>query len=311
MENLNSARPATASTNSLVQLMRSYPLSSFFILAFVFSWFWELAIVFPLHVPFPFDGILMTIFGPTLAAFIMAAITEGKTGVVTLLRRYVRWRVGLPWYIFALLVIPVLLFLGVLLFAGGFADFHAPTISFLQTYLVTYVAIFFAGGPFGEEPGWRGFALPRLQQRSGPLMGTLILAVLWALWHLPIFVFLPGYNGTASGFSGFLIGFGGFTIAVIAFAIIFTWVFNNTRGSLLLVILLHASINTSTLLITLFPSFPKVGVVSQLPFVIWMAFAVLLVIITRGQLGYQHYRRETGLDAPVAPSDATVTDVAV
>ncbi len=311
MENLNSTQPAVVSTNRLAQLMRSYPLSSFFILAFAFSWFWELAIVFPLNVPFPFDGILMTILGPTLAAFIMAAITEGKTGVVTLLRRYVRWRVGLLWYLFALLVIPAMLFLGMLLFGGGFAGFHAPTISFLQTYLVTYVAIFFAGGPFGEEPGWRGFALPRMQQRSGPLMGTLILAVLWALWHLPIFVLLPGYNGTASGFSGFLIGFGGFTITVIAFAIIFTWVFNNTRGSLLLTILLHASINTSTMFATLFPSLPKVGVLSQLPLIIWVVFALLLVVVTRGQLGYQRYRRETGLDVPASSSHTVIDDVAV
>ncbi len=310
MENLNSARPATASTNSLAQLMRSYPLSSFFILAFVLSWFWELAIVFPLNVQFPLSGVLMTICGPTLAAFIMAAITEGRTGVVALLRRYVLWRVGFPWYLFVLLSAPVLFFLGLLLFAGGFAAFHAPTASFLLSYLATYGALFFPGGPFGEEPGWRGFALPRLQQRFGPLMGTLILGVLWAVWHLPLFVFVPGYDGTTSSFSGILFAFIGFIIVVVGFAIIFTWVFNNARGSLLLVILLHTSINTSSILSLLFPSFPQVGLISQLPFAAWPVFALLIVVLTRGQLGYQRYRRETGLDAPASSGDATVTKVA-
>jgi hypothetical protein len=142
-------------------------------------------------------------------------------------------------------------------------------------------------------------------------MGTLILAVLWALWHLPLFVFMPGYDGTTSGFSGILFPFLGFTIVVVAFAIIFTWVFNNVRGSLLLVILLHTSINTSSILALLFPSFPKVGLISQLPFAVWIGLALLIVVLTRGQLGYQRYRRETGLDAPASSDNAAVTDVAV
>ncbi len=310
MENLNSSCSGTdTNANSLAQLMRRYPLSSFFILAFVLTWFWELAIVFPLHIQYPWDGLLMTVTGPTLAAFIMAAITEGRTGVVTLLRRYVRWRVGLVWYLFALLTPPLLAFVGLLLFAGGLPAFHVPSASFLLAYLMTYLSLIIAGGPFGEEPGWRGFALPRLQQRSGPLWGTLILAAFWALWHLPLYLFRPGYNGNTGGLYGFLYSFLGFAVVVVAFALVFTWVFNNTRGSLLLTILLHASVNTASMLVTLFPSFPETNLIPQVLLPIWLVAAVLIVLFTRGQLGYQRYLRTTAPVASASPQKTNIDDV--
>lgn len=312
MENLKSSYSETdAQPHSLAQLMRRYPLSSFFILAFVLTWFWELAIIFPLNVSYPWDGLMMTILGPTLAAFIMAAITEGRAGVVTLLRRYVRWRVSLVWYLFVLLMPPIVAFVGLLLFAGGLPALHVPGVSFLLAYLTTYLSLIIAGGPFGEEPGWRGFALPRLQKRSGPLWGTLILAVLWALWHLPLYLFRPGYNGNTGGLDGFLYSFLGFAGVVVALAIVFTWVFNNTRGSLLMTILLHAATNTASMLVLLFPSFSEPKLIPQVLLPIWLIAAVLIVVFTRGQLGYQRYLRTTETVEPGSSQKADVDDVVV
>ena len=150
------------------------------------------------------------------------------------------------------------------------------------------------------EPGWRGFALPRWQQRSGPLVGTLILGVLCGLWSLPLFL-IPGYNGAGTGFVGIGIPFIEFVIGITALAFIFTWVFNNTRGSLLLVMLLHASFDTAfnTFLSRLFPSLPGHALVFQSLYIVLIVVALLIILATRGRLSYQRYQRETALSAPV------------
>ncbi len=118
--------------------------------------------------------------------------------------------------------------------------------------LPALLVIFLVGGPLAEEPGWRGFALPRLEERFGPLVGTLLLGTLWGLWHLPLFLFTPGYNGAGTGLVGISLPFLAFVIGEVALAVIFTWVFNNTHGSLLLTMLLHASANTA--IGTVFPT---------------------------------------------------------
>jgi membrane protease YdiL (CAAX protease family) len=127
--------------------------------------------------------------GPFLSAFIMTGITEGREGVGRLLRRIVLWRVGFRWYLFAFLGIPAIMVLSVIFLSGVMASFQGLAIEIFLPFLglaplsplsllVLFVYIFFLGGPLGEEPGWRGFALPRLQRRHGPLLGSLILAPL-------------------------------------------------------------------------------------------------------------------------------------
>ena len=155
--------------------------------------------------------------------------------------------------------------------------------------------ILLVGGPLAEEPGWRGFALPRLEQHAGPLGGTLILGMLWGLWHLPIFLFTPGYNGAETGLAWISLPFVEFVIGEVALAVIFTWVFNNTGGSLWLSMLLHASANTiiGTVLLT------QRGYLSLYP--AYTVVAVLLIATTRGRLSYRgdfsgRYVREQCID---------------
>ncbi len=289
MKTSPNAGPSLTLTNRLLHVMRRHPLFFFFLLAFGLTWVYELPVFVLLHAPLlPWAVFLV---GPTLSAFIMALITEGRPAVLRLLRRYVLWRVGVQWYLFVLLGMPALLLLSFLVLPGGMVVVRAPAPILALTYLANYIALLILGGPLWEEPGWRGFALPRLQQRSGPLVGSLLLGVLWGLWHLPLFL-IPGYNAAGSGFAGIIIPFLAFVLFVMALTCIFTWVFNNTRGSLLLPMLLHASINqansyaSATLLAVLFRAICAVVV------------ALLIIAATRGRLSYQRYQRETALPTP-------------
>ena len=144
---------------------------------------------------------------------------------------------------------------------------------------------FFLGGPLGEEPGWRGFALPRLQWRNGPLVGSLILGVLWACWHLPLF-----WSGvwTPPTIPNILM----FDVMITALTIIMTWVFNHVNGSLLIMMLTHASFNTfaNEVEAPLFPA-PILNEYGLLPVLIgFTVTATVLIIATRGRLGYQSGR---------------------
>jgi membrane protease YdiL (CAAX protease family) len=181
------------------------------------------------------------------------------------------------------------------------ASFQTPDSAFVYRYLLGYIAILLLGGPLGEEPGWRGFALPRMQQRYGPLVGSLILGFFWGLWHLPAFILMPGYNGAGNGFVGITSAFVPFVIGIIALAIIYTWVSNNTRNSLFLAILFHASFNSAgSMFATLFsPTVAESLLANVIEELIFVGVALLLVVVTRGRLSYQRIQQETESLTPI------------
>jgi membrane protease YdiL (CAAX protease family) len=162
----------------------------------------------------------------------------------------------------------------------------------VSIYPLGFTVALFAGGPLFEEPGWRGFALPRLQQRFGSLLGTVILAVLWACWHLPLYVLVPGFNGAGTDLAGIAVPFAVFVISTVALAIIFTWVFNNTSGSVFLAILLHASIDAAV------PTFTTNPLIYVMPTVVLGAIALPVVIATRGRLSYKTHLGGIGASSP-------------
>jgi uncharacterized protein len=138
-----------------------------------------------------------------------------------------------------------------------------------------------------------------LQEQHGPLLGTLILGSLWALWHLPLWLFIPHYSGAGIGFLGVGIPFFGFVCYTVAFAILITWVFNHSRGSVGLSSLFHASGGTAFgVLSMLFPSLAGT-LMATAPEIGLVLVAVLIVVATRGRLSYQHYLRETARPSPV------------
>ncbi len=281
----------TVTPSRITTTIRAFPLAAYFVLAYALSWL----ILVPAGLgmlPDSSAGVLVWLppFGPAVAAFVVTARIGGRPAVGQLLRRLVQWKVGIRWYLLVLLGIPLLELMGAFAVLGAVPlDDLArnwPVIFTGYPIYVLYIAIFTG---MGEEPGWRGFALPRLQDRHGPLLATAVLAVVWASWHLPNVLF-GGWTG---------LSFSLWLVQTLASAFIYTWVYNRTGGSILLAALLHGAINGSSGLVTgLLPGFndalnvPLYGA-DALAFTI---AAVVLVVATRGRLGYR---------AEKAPPEAT------
>ena len=224
---------------------------------FGFSWLIGLALaaqsrgVIPAIVP-SVAGLLIG-YMVVAGALAATALQEGWNGVRALLSRFLIWRVPAIWYAVALLGFPLMYGAAIALYvgAGGPApDFNAPLVrSFVPAGLsvVAVAPAWFVYEVFtnGEEIAWRGYLLPRLQARYAPLIATLIVAAIWALWHLPKFLVVPA----AYNYPTWL-----WLIDITSKAVIMTWLFNNTRGSLLLVTLCHASWNTAAICLPILPT---------------------------------------------------------
>ena len=228
------------------EFLRRHSMILGLLLMFVLTWPIDLsnAGVLPFRVPFAVYIFLG--WGFIFAALIMTGLTLGKEGVINLLRRYLLWRVNGKWYLVAFFLIPALNYLAVLLnavftqtpidYSSALAyDIFGPSANLLLLIVPFFLFDAIANG---EEMGWRGYVLPRLQAKHSALIASLILAILWAFWHVPKFV--THWN---------TITFFWFIVDEIAKAILMTWMYNNTRGSLLLVTLFHASFNTAGLLL--------------------------------------------------------------
>jgi membrane protease YdiL (CAAX protease family) len=212
--------------SAIARLVRRHPLVTFFVLAYVLSW-WGWLLYAADRSPVPIAS-----FGPFLAALVVLSVTHGRAGIGTLLRRMRRWRVGPGWYAVALLLPPAIagtatglnFLLGAQPQSGGaLADWPGLVLTFLLVLLIPGY-----GGAW-EEPGWRGYALPTLQSRRSALATSLVLGLLVAGWHLPLFA-----TGQASWAE---LG------SIVGATIVFTWVFNGSGGSVLLTMLMHASNN--------------------------------------------------------------------
>jgi membrane protease YdiL (CAAX protease family) len=286
---LAAAQPAP--TSSLRETVGHHPLIAYFVIAYLGSWLLSVPLALSqrgLKVIVLPDGLDLVMFllasytGPFLAAFLVTAAADGRAGVGQLLRRIVQWRVGVVWYLLALFAYPLVFAVGLIPMLG-----LAPLLAIVQkwpllltVYLPTIPVSIFVFGTLGEETGWRGVALPRLQLRYGPLVGTLILAVLHGLWHLPAY-FLPGailpgaFDPTA---------FVANSLAIVVGTILWTWIFNNARGSVLIAILFHSASNADS------AYFPQLVALPDDP---WATFkilgvaALIVVLATRGRLGYK------------------------
>ncbi len=281
--------------NGPLQLLQRHPLISYFVIAYAWTAAYDLLVQarFEDAPSFPRD------FGPFLAALLVAAATAGKPGVRHLLGRIVQWRVGVRWYLFTILFLPVLYTFGVLMVPGALASFTPPSPMdwLLSPGLLALVGTLLIGGPLFEEPGWRGFALPRMQPRWGPLAGAVILGALWATWHLTEYVSADFAATNGGGLS--IQGFATFMLAAISFSVIITWVFNHTNGSVLMAILVHTFINWSQLLTSAL--FPAAGTNEIGPLITYGSLALVLILATRGRLGYAE-TAQFGAEAVAAPA---------
>jgi membrane protease YdiL (CAAX protease family) len=209
-----------------------------------------------------------------------------------LLDRLRCWDVGLRWYAVALLLFPLgEVLLTALVTGSGALRALAP--SALMYYPAAF-ASHFIFGPLCEETGWRGFALPRIQQRFGPMRGTLLLGLLWAAWHF--FLYLPAW--IAAGAAGAVVSAAIFVVFTVAASVVFTWLSNNTRASLLLAILLHGSIDGTATYVQVLADH---GIITPEAAAFSAGFGALAVALlaaiaiawrTRRRLSYPRYRYE-------------------
>jgi membrane protease YdiL (CAAX protease family) len=241
---------ATAATPSrATTATRTFPLK-FFVIAFAFTWFfWGLGVLGVRGVVPSLPGLtVIGAFGPLVAAAILTAQEYGREGLRSLLGRVVRWRVAPIWYGVTILGPLALTLAAVALHAalGGRMPSLGALIGALPVVLLTavYMLIFVA---LGEEVGWRGYALPALQARHGALLASLILGVLWALWHLPLF-FNPD---TLYGNLPFIL----FLAYLVPLTILITWVYNGTGGSVLMAMIFHAFMNASSAVWKVLPEY--------------------------------------------------------
>lgn len=281
----------------MLRVLRARPLTSFFVLSYAVTWlFWSPVVALGLPVFSPTTHAPTWYLMPAIAvgvtgvAFFMSWVTQGREGVTRMLRRLVRWRVGVVWFGVAILLIPLAEI--VTATALGAPDaLAALTPSALVSYPAAYAVHFFFG-PLFEESGWRGFALPRIQHRFGPTRGTLLLGLLWSAWHF----FLYAGVWFADGFTAGLVGLVVFTVTTTAMTVIFTWLSNNTGASLLLVVLLHGSVDGTATYIQVLAdrgliSDDTSGAITQTGLLIGcLVVAVVLLLVTRGRLGYRRYR---------------------
>jgi membrane protease YdiL (CAAX protease family) len=213
--------------SGLTSVVKRHPLIAFFVLTYALSW-----LAWPLWASGLYPIAPVFSFAPFLAGLIVLAIAHGKGGVGGLLRRMVRWRVGIGWYAVALLVpagiTVAAAVLNVLL--GARAPSEADLGGWTGLLPGFAIALLIPGlGGAWEEPGWRGFALPRLQSGRSAFLAALILGVLVAGWHLPLMVVGDvHWSDTAS---------------IMGAVIVFNWVFNNANGSVLIIMIMHATNN--------------------------------------------------------------------
>ena len=208
----------------IAEFARRHRLQAFFVLTFAVSWWvW----------PFYAMGLAPTPFfacGPLVAALVVIGITDGRGGYRALGARMIRWRVGWWWWVFALGLPLAVLAVASLL---NVSIWGAPA-PVLANIGFAAIAINFAvrfinplDGPLGEEPGWRGYALPQLQSSRSPLGSSVLLGVVVALWHLPLVA--VGQLATIG------------LVVTFAITLVYSWLFNHTGGSVLLAMVFHVA----------------------------------------------------------------------
>jgi len=224
------------------EFLKRHSLITGIALMFLFTWPLDLANAGIVPFKVPFVIYIMLGWGLIFASLIMTGLTVGREGVTTLIKRFLIWRVGWMWYLVAFLLYPVIFASAVLVNAGwthapvDFSEVFAHKIFGASANLPAFILPFFIFDFLsnGEEMGWRGYVLPRLQAKQTALVSSLILGVIWAFWHFPRYL-APDNNGS----------FMWMLIKVLADSVIYTWVYNNTKGSLLLTTILHAASNTA------------------------------------------------------------------
>jgi hypothetical protein len=243
------------------------PLLPFFAAAYALTWacFITVAVAFRADTVLGGALILLGAYSPSIAALALTARAEGSAGVRALLSRVLRWRVAVRWYLFAagyMVAIKLAVALVHRVLLGAWPRFGAT-----PWYVIPFAIAFSTPFQAGEEIGWRGYALPRLAARFGLARASLLLGVVWALWHLPQFYI----RGADSYGQSFVV----YALSVVAISVALAWLYASTGGSLLLPMVLHSAVNNSKDIVpSALPGATNVFALQASP-VAWLTLALL------------------------------------
>lgn len=285
------------SQSRCVGFVRSRPVSAFFLLACGMSWVAYVPYLLSESgfgvLTFRFPKVLGTeqllgivpggYLGPLGSAVLVTRIVHGRDGLRVWLRGLLRWRFGWRWYAIALAGPPVLILAGLAVLPGAWQGAAWPSVSTIAVYLPFLIMQVLITG-VAEEPGWRGFAQPRLQERFSPLAASAALGAVWAIWHWPLF-----FTEWSRGGVDPLIMFVVMPLSSIATSIVMSWLVNRTAGAVLIAMLWHAGGN-SAVSILMHDVFPAAAHGHNLRVATLIAYAVAalgVVVATRGRLGHR------------------------
>jgi membrane protease YdiL (CAAX protease family) len=224
----------------MINFVKKYPLISYFIIAWVSTWLLLLPLVLTglgiitVNMVWHFLGSI----GPTISAIIVLYLSKKKEGLKNLKNSIIKWRIGVFWFLFSALLMPAFLILAILLnlvFTGNLINLGDYLLSEgIVDPISLFLWIWVGGISYGifEEIGWRGYALPKLQEKYKPIISTIILFFGWALWHAPMFFYRLRVEFLFGWLYGLFLG-----------TIILTFIYNSTGGSTFAAILFHISNN--------------------------------------------------------------------
>lgn len=227
---------------------KKHPLLTFFVLAYFISWAIALPLVAQTHgwikTSIPFSLHYLTAYGPLLSAVIITAVTRGSKGVNKFTASLYQWRgvsLGLWLAVFSPLLMFILSLFLIPAFGGKMPDLgQIGLVNFLPDLGLGALLLWTITSGLGEEAGWRGFALPRLQKGRSALSASIILSVFWAGWHIPAFFYLPNYMAM----SVYVLPM--FFIGILSGSVLLTWLYNSSKGLTLTAILWHGMFNFVT-----------------------------------------------------------------
>ena len=214
------------------------------------------------------------VYGPTLSAILITQMFDGFAGVLRLFKKVFIWNISFKNYLYIILLPVIFVIIGIALyyiFIGDIGDFDL--MAFLSIPTVLWAG--FYAGPLGEELGWRGFLLPELQKKHTNLKSSIIIGVMWFIWHIPLW-FAP-FGTLVSGESISFLSVTTYFLMLICLSIIITWLVINSKGSVLVAILFHLSINAGIALL-FFPElnvdFKKVHLLSSIGMLIFTGILI-------------------------------------
>ncbi|MGL5816083.1 MAG: CPBP family intramembrane glutamic endopeptidase [Phycicoccus sp.] len=221
------------------------PVVMFLVLALAFTWTFHIpmAAMYVAGVVDSIDHVVLLLvvgsFGPLVAALATTALASGRTGARAFVAAMLRWRISLRWYGVAV-SLPFAIIIAAAALAGRSpGEGWGQALAVLPLMAVNVVASLWTG-PLGEEPGWRGFALPRLLESNGPLRAVLLIGGMWTLWHVPAFVFPDWRDGIPLATFAVV-----FLVDNITVSAVMLWLWYRTEGSVLLAVVYHAASNAS------------------------------------------------------------------